>query len=188
MKIKLIVFTALLVFACKAQENTDAPYAIGSNDYVALTEQYLTHWSTYDFEALTGMMSDDAEYNFPDGDENTRTKLIGKPAILAWWNDWETNAGVSSMSFSGQNIIPLFTKENQNTTATSGNFALCWVTNTMQFTNGNSVGLRMNLGIHFNDEKLVDRVWSYYDRTPIITAMGGNILQAQESEETTPAE
>ena len=34
----------------------------------------------------------------------------------------------------------------------------------------------MNVTVHFNSETLIDRFYTYYDRTKIIQATGANIL------------
>ena len=185
MKYFIIICFSVLLMCCEQAPPAEAEegvYSIASDDYVELTTTALEHLTSFDFESWGMLLADDVEYYFPDGDENTRTKLIGKEDVLGWWNDWKASSGVTSMEMSNMNKIPIHAKETQKTTGVSGNFVLAWLTTQLSFENGNSVSLRMNMDFHFNDAKLIDRIWSYYDRTGIIEAMGGNILQEEEEE------
>lgn len=63
---------------------TNALFRIAPTECAALAEQSLTHLAAKDFGAWSALLADDVEYDFPDGDPNTRTKLKGKAAVLAW--------------------------------------------------------------------------------------------------------
>jgi hypothetical protein len=51
------------------------------------------------------------------------------------------------------------------------------------FDNENTVNLRMNFALHFNEDSLIDRYYTYYDRSLIIEAMNENILDADSNSE-----
>lgn len=168
-----------------AADSTAAPvnanYEIASSEYSDLAKKAAGHLSKFEWDAWGAMLADDCEYYFPDGDEITRTKLTGKQAILDWWKNWQQTSGIQSMTFSLENYLPFNALKAPNMTGMTGNYVISYFTNKMVYKEG-EVSVRMNMSIHINDNKLIDRYYSYYDRTPIIQAMKGvNILEKQAS-------
>lgn len=168
-----------LAVACHAP-NTEKPDAtqppnleIASDEYVALAEAAMQHKARFDFDAWGAMLADDVEYLFPDGDHNTRTKLVGKEAVLNWWKAWKANSGIQFVSISEANWLPV--KVNKTTLkagARPGVYVIVYFSNEMIFKTG-TARVRMNHSIHFNDDKKMDRIAVYYDRVPIVKAMQG---------------
>lgn len=158
-------------------ESTVNPYyEIASPEYSELAAKALTSFSELDFESWTSMMSDDVVFYFPDGDAGTRTELAGKNAVLDWWNNWEQTSGVQSMTYLNHVDMPVIAKETLPYSNLKGVFVISYFSNEIMY-NGTPVKLRMNVTVHFNSDNLIDRVYSYYDRTKIIQAMGKNILE-----------
>jgi len=144
--------------------------------YATLAEQSLTHLAAADFDAWGAMLADDVEYDFPDGDQNTRTKLKGKAAVVAWWKNYRSMPAVTSMTMSEFNHMPIDVTGEAKGGATKGIYVISYFTN-VQTINGKSVGLRMNFSTHFNADKKIDRYATYYDRTVIVKALGRNLLE-----------
>ncbi|HSK12329.1 MAG TPA: hypothetical protein VK907_03890, partial [Phnomibacter sp.] len=71
--------------------------------------------------------------------------------------------------------IPVIAKNALPYSDLTGVFVFCYFSSEIVFITG-STKLRMNFSIHFNEAKQIDRVYTYYDRTMIIQAMGKNIL------------
>jgi hypothetical protein len=177
----------MLLLSCSTPKQEAPPevqsaYKIASAEYVDISKNAFTLLSEFDFDSWSKLLADDVEYYFPDGDVDTRTSLVGKIEVVAWWTNWKNSAGIKSMSFSAGNYVPIDAAIPQNTTGMDGVYVLSYFSNKMEFDNGNTVRLRMNMITHFNEEKLVDRIYSYYDRTPIIEAMQTNILRAAEED------
>lgn len=172
-----ILLGVIVLAGCtqRVEDNNDN-WDIGSQEYADLAEQAMMHMQQFNFEAWGEMLADDIEYYFPDGDAGTRTVLSGKTAVLDWWNNWETTSGITSMTFSSPVFLPVIAQTAPNYSGLTGPYVVTYMSNEMTFTNGNSVNLRMNFTLHFNDQKQIDRYYSYYDRAPIISAMGTNIL------------
>lgn len=176
----------LFTMACNAPAPTPPPppivnpdFAIAEPEYAALAEKALTHLSKFEYDAWGEMLADNVEYYFPDGDVDTRTKLVGKQVVLDWWKNWHKTSGIQSMTFSLPNHIPVDAIKTPNMTGLPGIYVFSFVSNKMVF-NGNTVALRMNFSVHFNQDNKIDRYYTYYDRQPIIEAMGGkNILKAE---------
>jgi hypothetical protein len=180
---------ALLIFSCitvSCNQTNEAkiqrPYNIGSNEYAELAETSFQYMQDFDFENWTDMMSEDVEYYFPDGDVETRSKLVGKKEVMNWWKDWERNSNISSMVLSERIIVPLDISPKDELPKLPGTYAICWITTKLAFQNGTDVSLRMNMDLHFNADKKIDRIWSYYDRSGIIKAMGLDILVPKEED------
>jgi hypothetical protein len=150
-------------------------YEIASQEYSELAAKALTSWSKLDFESWTSMMSDDVVFYFPDGDSGTRTELAGKQTVLDWWNNWEQTSGIQSMTYKDHIDIPVNAKNTLPYSGLSGIMVLSYFSNESIF-NGNPINLRMNVVVHFNSNKQIDRVYTYYDRTKIVEEMNENIL------------
>ena len=99
--ISLCIMTSTASYAQPANkaQAVNHSYEIASPEYSKLAAEALTYLSSMDIDKWVSMMSDDVEFNFPDGDESTRTKLTGKKAVADWWNNWKKTSGVKSMTF-----------------------------------------------------------------------------------------
>lgn len=157
---------------------TNPNFSIAPIEYSELNEKALNLFSKFEYDAWADMLADDIIYYFPDGDVDTRTKLEGKAAVLAWWKSWKDKSGIESMTISELNHFPLNITAQPKGGARSGNYDFVYFSNKMVF-GGKPVALRMNFAVHFNEEKKVDRYVTYYDRSVIIKATGKNILEKQ---------
>ena len=143
-----------------------------------MASKSLTHFADMDFEAWTATMSDDVIFYFPDGDAGTRTELSGKKAILDWWNNIKQPTYVSKMTYLNHVDMPVVAKNTLPYSNLTGVFVISYFSNEL-IVNGKTVKLRMNVTVHFNADKLIDRVYTYYDRTKIVQASGKNILEKE---------
>lgn len=142
---------------------TNPLFKLAETEYAVVAEKALMHFANFDYDAWADMMADNVEYDFPDGDENTRTKLIGKPAVIVWWKNWQKNVGVESITMSGFNHFPLNVTGDANGGATKGIYVFSYFSNKIIYK-GRPVGIRMNFITHFNADKKIDRYITYYDR------------------------
>lgn len=150
-------------------------YDIGADEYSQAAAASLGAWTRLDFEAWAATMSDDVEFYFPDGDAGTRTSLVGKAAVLDWWQTWKETSGVQSMTYRDHVDIPVIAKETLPYTGLRGTLVISYFSNELVYATG-TTSLRMNVATHFNSDMLIDRFYTYYDRTKIIEATGTNIL------------
>lgn len=180
---------AALLFAggCSAPANeqvaaaVNPDFAIAAPEFSDLAVKSFDLLSKFEFDAWGEMLAGDIEYYFPDGDVDTRTKLAGKQAVLDWWKNWQETSGIQSMVMSNGNYVPVEAIKAPNMTGLPGVYVFCYMSNAMDF-NGNKTAVRMNFSLHFNQEKLIDRIYSYYDRMPIVEAMGRNNILDADSE------
>lgn len=175
----LILSIMLLTGCVQKMDDGNDSWDIGSTEYVEIMEQGMMHMQNMDFDAWGELMADDIEYYFPDGDAGTRTVITGKEALIDWWKNWEATTGVESMTFSEAVYLPVIAQEAPNYAGLTGPYVISYMSNEMVF-NGTPVNLRMNITVHFNEENKIDRYYSYYDRSLIISAMGTNILSDTE--------
>jgi hypothetical protein len=157
-----------------AEANSD--YEIGTTEYSDLSVKSLSAWTQLDFDAWAATMSDDVEFYFPDGDAGTRTSLIGKAAVLDWWNNWKTTSGIQSMSFLNHVDIPVIAKVANPYTGLTGPLVISYFSNELVY-GGATVKLRMNVVMYFDSAKRINRFYTYYDRTGILEATGTNVLK-----------
>ena len=172
----LMTSTASYAQAANKAKPVNPNVEIASPEYSKLAAEALTYLTSLDIDKWVSLMSDDVEFNFPDGDESTRTKLTGKKAVDDWWNNWKKTSGVKSMTFEKHVEIPVNSMEVNPSTGLSGVSVICYYSNNMDI-NGTPVRIRMNFTAHFNKDKKIDRYFTYYDRTKIVKAMGANILE-----------
>ncbi len=159
---------------------TNPFFRLAPVEYATLTEQSLTHLAAADFDAWGAMLADSVEYDFPDGDQTTRTKLNGKTAVLNWWKNFRKTPGVGAMTLNEFNHTPIEVTGEAKGGATKGIYVLSYCTYT-HLIKGQSVGIRTNYSTHFNADKKIDHVYTYYDRTGIVKALGRNLLEESKT-------
>jgi len=175
--ISLCIMTSIAGYAQAANkaQALNSGYEIASPEYSKLAAEAMTYFASMEIDKWVSLLSDDVEYNFPDGDVGTRTKLTGKKAVADWWNNWKKTSGVKSMTYEKHVEIAVNSTEVNPSTGLAGASVISYFSNNMD-VNGTPVRLRMNFSAHFNKEKKIDRYYTYYDRTKIVQAMGTNIL------------
>jgi hypothetical protein len=175
----LFAFTGSFAQTQKENPSASKKLEIAPPEYAELASKALTYLTSLEIDKWVSMLSDDVEYNFPDGDEGTRTKLTGKAAVQSWWSNWVKTSGVRSMTMDRAVFIPINSSEKNPSTGLTGVSVISYYSNNMNI-NGTPVKIRMNFSAHFNKDKLIDRYYTYYDRAPIIAAMGKNILEKKK--------
>lgn len=174
--ISLCLALAIATCSFATVQAQQANFEIAQQEYVTLAEQALNQMVKFDFDAWAGMLSDDVEFWFPDGDNNTRTKLVGKKAVIDWWKKWKATSGIQSMTMEEATFLPVNVLKATGTIKLTGNIVYSFFSSKFVFTTG-TANLRLNFIAHFNADKKIDRYITYYDRAPIIKAMGIDLLQ-----------
>lgn len=161
-----------------AKMATPPDIEIAPQEYATLAESALQKIAAQDYDGWAAMLADDVEFYYPDGDQNTRTKFIGKTVVVNWVKSSRINGGLKPSTISAFNTFPLKVNKKMNAGALSGYQVICFYTDSSPYNNGNTANVRRNAVLHFNDSKLIDRIINFYDRTPYIKAAGKNILDA----------
>lgn len=178
------IFLLMLFFGCetpaeKATAVVNPDYEIASSEYSNLAVKALNHFTSFEFDSWESMLSEDVDFYFPDGDAGTRTILKGKTNVLNWWRDWKNTSGVQSMTYKNHVDMPINAKETMAYSGFTGVLVLSYFSNEIVFNEG-TVNLRMNIVTHFNEDNLIDRYYTYYDRTKIVELMKKNILESEQ--------
>lgn len=171
----LLAFSIFSFTISNEGKNTNDNYSIAPVEYEDLAEKALRHVEKYQFSDLYNMVSDDIEYYLPDGGEKTRTAFIGKEAFMGFWDTYKEKSGNDFMTVSNTVHVPVISHKEVNYTKLKGVIVLSYFSLDMKFGE-EQVDIRANWGFHFNEDKKIDKIYSYYDRTPIIAAAKRNIL------------
>ena len=153
---------------------TNPNLSLAPVEYSDLCEKSLQLLAKGEYDAWANMLADDVVYAYPDGDMDTRTKITGKSAVVAWWKTSKQN-GTESMELSDFNHTPINVTGSLKAGAPKGIYDIVYFTNKIVI-NGKPVSVRMNFSVHFNADKKIDRYFGYYDRSLIIKAAGKNWL------------
>lgn len=178
--IALITGVALLVFntTCQDERTKMETFVPASAAYGILAEKSLDLIASFDLDTWSTMLSDSVICYFPNGDMKTCTKLIGKKQVLAWGRDYMKSSGIQSMSIESAHYFPIEISENRSNEML-GTQVIAYLSNKMVYESG-AVSVRMNVLIHFDKNKMIDRYYAYYDNTPILyllnTSLGANQL------------
>lgn len=172
----------LLLLGCtstNAQQAVNSKFEMATDEYAALSEKAVRHIENFAWSDFYSMLADDVEYYLPDGGPTTRTGLKGKEAVMAFWNAYEAKSGNSKIVSTDHVHLPVISKEEVAYTKLTGVIVISYFT--LDMTYGKEVvNIRMNWAMHYNADKKIDRIYTYYDRTPIIAAAKRNILSQKE--------
>lgn len=179
-----IIIFSLILFSCNDRnsqtqehtiQNSNSNYEVASDRYAKMNEKAMTHLANFEFDEWSEMLAEDVEYYFPDGDSN-RTVLRGKEEVVNWWKNWRETSGIDKMEFVDVVSIPVKANQELNYSGLTGVITITYFSNRMNF-NGQPVNIRSNSASHFNQDSLIDRIYTYYDRTPILETVDNNILE-----------
>lgn len=194
---KFVIFTAvsfLLLGSCQEKEKetdrnvaTDqSNYDVASDRYSELSDEALDRMSSLDFDAWGELLADNVEYYFPDGDADTRTILRGKKEVIDWWKNWKETTGIDAMKFTDRVHIPVEANKKLNYSGLTGVIVISYFSNEMSY-NGQPAQVRTNIAVHYTEDSLIDRFYTYYDRTPILKVVNANVLDIVVKKDSTKA-
>ena len=110
--------------------------------------------------------SDNAIFRWSSGDS-----LAGKEAISKYWKDRRLNV-VDSVEFTDQIWLPIKVKTAQTTHDAPGVWLLNWYTVHVKYKNGKKLTYGVHIDHHFDTNDKVDQSILYFDRAPIVEALG----------------
>ncbi|WAC12635.1 nuclear transport factor 2 family protein [Dyadobacter pollutisoli] len=159
--------TILSGTTCSTDRSEVGNYTAASSSYGILAEKSLDLLASFDLETWGTMLSDSVVYYFPDGDSKNSKKLTGKKALLTWWKNYIDNSGIRSMSIENASYLPIHVANEVRRGDISGTQVIAYFSNNMVYESG-AVSVKMNFVIHFDENRMIDGYYTYYDRTPII--------------------
>lgn len=153
-------------------------YEIASREYEQITEEYLQHIANMEWEKSYEYLSKDVVFRMPDGDRETRTSFIGIDQVKNFWNNYEQISGNDKAVFNDFVHIPIRAKAMNKQVGMTGVFDLCYFSAALSYGT-NTANVRMHWAFHFNEDRKIDGIYSYYDRTPIIEMAQKNFLNTK---------
>ena len=171
-----LLFSAAILFGCSTN-SVNPNYDIATQEYEQLTEQYLQHVANFEWEKSYSFLSDNIEFKLPDGDTGTRTVFKGLDQVKDFWNNYVEKSGNNKASFKNFVHVPVKANQMIENVDVTGVFNLCYFSAELSY-GSEKANIRMHWAFHFDDEKKIDGIYTYYDRTPIIEASKKNFLKA----------
>jgi hypothetical protein len=96
----------------------------------------------------------------------SRSIIKGKQHVINFWKDWRATSGVESIPFYNSDFMPLKTNKSTDQYAVVGVVVLYYGDITIYGKTG-STTIRQHIAFSFNDDKKIQKVFSYCDRTGI---------------------
>ncbi len=162
LRIVVSILLAAFTSGCLEDQPESVNYSIASSDYGIMAEKSLDLMSSFNLETWSTMLSDSVVYYFPD---ESRAKLVGKTALLNWWENYRNVSGLQSMSIEDASYLPVYVNAGPGNRGTlSGIQVIAYFSNRLIYKDYQKA-TRMNFIIHFDENKLIDRYYTYYDRS-----------------------
>jgi hypothetical protein len=169
-----LLFCSVFILSCLGTKEkevdvvvTDQPAVeVASPTYSIIVEESLNLMQDFDFDGLGKHFADDVEWYWPNGGMESRSIIKGKQHVINFWKDWRATSGVESMQFYNSDFMPLRTNKSTDQYNIVGIVVLYYGDITIYGKNG-STTVRQHIVFSFNDDKKIQKVFSYYDRTGI---------------------
>ena len=155
------VVMVLVLVACNTNTKEKAENEIASPVYIALAQKSLDYLVSFDYDSFAEMLADSVEYELPNG-----TKLNGKTAIIDFWKDYKATSGLQSMAIVNANYLPINANTKPKGSGKKGIKVVADFTNKMTF-GAETLAIKMNFSFHFNQQKLIDDLTTFYDSAKI---------------------
>lgn len=178
----VVLFMAVIMSSCADKTSVNPKFDIASADYEKLTEQYMQHLANFEWDASYELLADDVVYKLPDGDSDTRTTFKGLDAVKAHWANYQQNSGNDKIVIKDFVHVPVQVNQMDELIGVTGVFDICYFSAELSY-GPNKANVRMHWAFHFNDDKKIDGIFTYYDRTPIIKAANKNFLSDNAGED-----
>jgi len=176
---------AFFMVACgEMQKKETAPEAMEQPAAVAASDEYgeivassLDRFENLDFAGMLENYTDDLQWLWPDGTAETRSVIKGKDSLLAFWNNYKEMSGLKKMSFTNRNLMPLQVNRPTNYYKVEGTVVLYYGDIDAVYEN-ETVSVRQHIVYGFNEDKKINRIFLYYDRTDW-EAMSGTSISSE---------
>jgi len=184
--LKTACLSAVLVMvACGDMQKKETPMeAVEEPAIVAASDEYgdivatsLDQFENLDFEGMLTNYTDDVQWLWPDGTAETRSVIKGKDSLLAFWNNYKEMSGLKKMSFTNRNLMPLQVNRPTNYYKVKGTVVLYYGDIDAVYEN-ETVSVRQHIVYGFNEDKKINRIFLYYDRTDW-EAMSGTSISSE---------
>lgn len=151
-----------LSLACQKQEKlSNNDLSIATQEYAVLAEKTLSYQADFDLESWSFMLADNVEFSLPF--DNSKTNFVGKDAAITAWKNWKTKNKILKVGFSDFTQIPVSSQKTMKVFDLSGIYVFSFFNGTIFYTNGTTSKMKMNYCFHYNEAKMIDRYYAFYD-------------------------
>jgi hypothetical protein len=157
-KAEIVLLLTVVFLSCNTSNVNEENYKIASPNYAVLAEKTLNLLADFDLDSFGSMLSDDIEYEFPDG-----KKIKGKIALIDFWKNYKNLNGIESMTITSANYLPIDALSKPNGKAITCTKVVANFTNDLMIYKKN-VSIKMNFNFYFNDIKMINHIESFYDQ------------------------
>jgi hypothetical protein len=132
-------------------------YALAPASYVVLAQKALTYQADFQLEAWGELLAKDVEYHVLDSDSSH--PLVGRTAVLAYWQNWKSSGAVQEVRRSEFYIIPIRSPNTLPIYHLSGIYVSVTFRQRVTYLSGQVRGRLVCLWLHFNRQKLIDGIY-----------------------------
>jgi hypothetical protein len=169
-----LLFCSVFILSCLGTKEKEADLVKteqpaveeASQTYAIIVEESLNILQDFDFDELDTYFANDVEWYWPNGGMESRSIIKGKKNVINYWKDWRATSGVESMQFYNSDFMPLKTNKSNDQYNIVGVVVLYYGDITI-YGKAGSTTVRQHLVFSFNNNKKIQKVFSYYDRTGI---------------------
>ncbi|NND52226.1 MAG: nuclear transport factor 2 family protein [Flavobacteriaceae bacterium] len=173
----LLLILLLVVSGCNKEQaaqtsvqNENLNYKFASNEYVEIIEKLMEYWADQDFDAYGTLLAEDVISFAPYNPHEAGNETWGREREMNIYKNWTKNNEVENIEFSDISIVAIETEGNKPFYKESGINVMAFATMKMTI-----YGKPINHGIswifHFNNEKLIDKIYLFFDAQQQFNAM-----------------
>ena len=130
--------------------------------YLVLAQKAITYQADEQLEDWADLLADDVEYQGPD-----TARLTGKAAVLAYWQHHRHTSCIRQVRLSGFSLLPVQTGLKLPLANLPGVYVAAVFRRRVEYATGRADERPVCLWLHFNEQKLIDRLYSFQtDRAP----------------------
>lgn len=164
MKPLLLAFACLLA-ACTGHAPDPpaaADYTAAPAPYLVLAQKAITYQADEQLDDWAHLLADDVEYEGTD-----TAHLVGKTAVLAYWQQQRDTSRIRRVRLSGFSLLPVQTGLTLPLANLPGVYVAAVFRRRVEYATGRADERPVCLWLHFNEQKLIDRLYSFQsDRAP----------------------
>jgi hypothetical protein len=158
-------FSNFLVSPKVSGQNPD--FQIGDPSFSLACNEMLDIFASGDLFILTTILTDDVVMFFPEGLDSLRINISGRANLLSYWVAWREDNHFDLVTIDEVNSVPVDVLETPNYIGLPGNWVFSWFD--LKIRRRQEVaGARVNATFHFNDQNLIDHIYTYYDSDQFI--------------------
>lgn len=158
-----LCFLLIGLVACRDTESRRLPQedalVIAPDTYAVFSQKALTYQADFQLEAWAELLAGDVEYHVPAGDSLRR--LRGKKEVLDYWQTWKSRWQVREIHLSQFSIIPIHSPKALPLSDLPGVYVPVIYRRRITYVSGQVQERPVSLWLHFNQEKLIDRMYSF---------------------------